>query len=418
MSGERLNSRSAVLGAFPVTVVKVGGSLLRSADDLERAAAFVASRRREGESILVVVSALWGVTDQLDRLSWLAADPSTNGACGRTLEKLRQQHESVARKIGGSQSAPLVEAIRAPLADAMALVDGIRRCGVFPEWAYTRIMSSGERLAAHLMAAAIRSAGADARALTAEDLGLRARGPARNGACDLAASAAGFREIRPELRRRVLVLTGFYGLDPEGRVVLFGRGGSDDTGSASAASLEAGTLELWKDVPGCMSSDPKIVTEARPVPELSFSEAETLGGYGCPLVHSTCLEVLRGRPILVEIGLPEGLGGRRTRLVTQRSNPAGVTVLVAQNEPPRVAAVGDGIVSETALIGQMRESLARSQIRGPLTPRFSGTAGVSFDVDREERVAALTALHDTFFPPSPAGGQIMTLPTPTGGELS
>jgi aspartate kinase len=407
VSKERLASRCTDSCAFPVTVVKVGGSLLRSAPDLERAAAFVARRRREGESMLVVVSALWGVTDQLDRLAWLAADPSTNGACGRAVEKLRQQHEAVAQWIGGgSQSALLVEAIHALLADVTTLVDGIRRCGVFPEWTYTRIMSSGERLAAHLMAAAIRCAGADARAITAEDLGLRARGPARNGTCDLAGSAAGFREIRPELRRRVLVLTGFYGLASEGRVVLFGRGGSDDTGSASAAALEAETLELWKDVPGCMSSDPKIIAGARPVPELSFNEAEMLGGYGCPLVHSTCLEVLRNRPIRVEIGLPEGLGGRCTRLVQQRSGPAGVTVLVAQKEPPRVAAVGEGIVSATALVEQMRESLARSQIRGPLTPRFSGTAGVSFDVDSDERVAALTCLHDTFFPPPPTEGQI------------
>ncbi|HEX4960436.1 MAG TPA: hypothetical protein VF173_06330 [Thermoanaerobaculia bacterium] len=393
--------------AFPVTVVKVGGSLLRSALDLERAAAFVAHRRREGESMLVVVSALWGVTDQLDRLAWLAADPSTNGACGRAVEKLRQQHEAVAQWIGGgSQSALVGAAIHALLADVTARVDRIRRCREFPEWTYTRLMSSGERLAAHLMAAAIRCAGADARAITAEDLGLRACGPARNGACDLAASAAGFREIRLELCRRVLVLTGFYGLAAEGRVVLFGRGGSDDTGSAAAACLAAETLELWKDVPGCMSSDPKLIAGARPVPELSFNEAEMLGGYGCPLVHSTCLEVLRHRPIRVEIGLPEGLGGRCTRLVQQRRGPAGVSVLLAQNEPPRVAAVGEGIVAATALVEQMRESLARSQIRGPLTPRFSGTAGVSFDVDADECVAALTCLHDTFFPPSPTGEPI------------
>lgn len=407
MSGERSASPSADSCAFPVTVVKVGGSLLRSAPDLERAAAIVARRRREGESMLVVVSALWGVTDQLDRLARLAADPSTNGACGRAVEKLRQQHEAVARRIGGgSQSALLVEAIHALLADVTAQVDGIRRCGAFPEWSYTRIMSSGERLAAHLMAAAIRCAGADARAITAEGLGLRARGPARNGSCDLTGSAAGFHKIRPELQRRVLVLTGFYGLDSEGRVVLFGRGGSDDTGSASAASLAADTLELWKDVPGCMSSDPKIIAGARPVPELTFNEAEMLGGYGCPLVHSTCLEVLRNRPIRVEIGLPDGLGGRPTRVVRQRTGPTGVTLLVAHHEPPRVAAVGEGIVSATALVCQMRESLVRSQIRGPLTPRFSGTAGVSFDVDSDECVAALTCLHDTFFPPSSEGGQI------------
>ena len=406
VSGERSASRSADSWAFPVTVVKVGGSLLRSAPDLERAAAFVARRRREGESMLVVVSALWGVTDQLDRLASLAADPSTNGACGRAVETLRQQHEAVAQGLGGgSQSALLGAAIHPLLADVTARVEGIRRSGGSSEWTYTRLLSSGERLAADLMAAAIRCAGADARAITAEGLGLRARGPARNGACDLEGSAAGFREIRSELCRRVLVLTGFYGLASEGRVVLFGRGGSDDTASAAAACLEAETLELWKDVPGCMSSDPKVIAGARPVPELSFNEAEMLGGYGCPLVHSTCLEVLRNRPIRVEIGLPEGLEGRRTRLVQQRSGPAGVTVLVAHNEPPRVAAVGEGLVAATALVEQMRESLARAQIRGPLTPRFSGTAGVSFDVGSDECVAALTCLHDTFFPPSPTGGQ-------------
>jgi aspartate kinase len=308
-----------------LTVIKVGGSVLGERADLRRAAAAIAARHRRGEALFVVVSALAGVTDHLVRSCYEALDPSSNGCCRDTVARLRQRHQEVARGLNDGV------ALDSPLTDVEDQLNAIRRRGEVAESAYARLLSSGERLSVHLMAAAIREAGVDARAVTAEELGVYARGTPSHGACRLDASTAGFRKVRPELRDRVVVLTGFYGVDEAGGVVLFGRGGSDDTGSVSAVALDAENLELWKDVPGCMSGDPKLVPGARRIPELSFVEAATLHDYGSSIVHADCLEPLRGRPIRVTIGALEGIRIDGTRLLeSPRRRVAAVTALTVR----------------------------------------------------------------------------------------
>lgn len=383
-----------------LAIIKIGGSLLRDRRDLERAAAAVAQRRRGGDAVLVVVSALKGVTDLLEKSAREALDASLNGHRKEMLGSLRERHEEIARQLNDGA----LPRVRVPLGEVDNVVASIRQAGDISQTAYARLLSSGERLSVPLMAAAIRGAGHAACGVTSEEMGLKAIGPRVEGSCDVEASAAGFRRLRSLLEKQVVVLTGFYGLDSQGEVVLFGRGGSDDTAGAVAAGLEADRLELWKDVGGFMTADPRHVETARVVPELSFDEVAQLGKYGSGIVHHGSLEPLRGRPTEIRIC---GLGGEDccgTRLTGNRlaGNRKGSEVKVAvltgrRGQHPMVAAVGDGVASEEAISERMVGCLRRLGVSGLGEVRPAGHAGLSCEVSSKDLIPALNELHQYFF---------------------
>ncbi len=283
-----------------LTVVKVGGSLLDGPADLDAVVAALVMRRRRGERLLVVVSALKGVTDTLETAALEALDPRAgNEMVAALVARLRRRHERLVAGRPGCEGALL--GLRVALDAVERLLTGIRLTGELTDRTHDLLLAQGERLSAPLVAEALRLGGVDARAVNAEEAGLVARGPFRVGRCDLEASRVGLLGLAHELHDRVLVLTGFYGVNAHGDVVLFGRGGTDYTAGIVAAGIDADGLELWKDVPGFMSADPRAVPAARLVPELSFAEACELGYYGARILHPRCLEPLRGSRQLVSL---------------------------------------------------------------------------------------------------------------------
>jgi aspartate kinase len=397
-----------MVGTAPVTVVKVGGSLLEGEGDLRRVAAALGDRRRDGGPLLVIASALKGVTDLLDQAATQARDRRLhNGHLGETLERLRRRHVEMAADVADDGSA--LSRVEGGLDEVEALVDAIGAAGELPDAAYARLLSCGERLSAILLAAAIQAAGHAARPVAAEEAGLRAEGSPRAGSCDLQASAPGFRRLRRDLRDRVLVLTGFYGVGGDGGVVLFGRGGSDDTACAVAAGLDAGRLELWKDVPGLMSADPREVRGARVIHEVSFDEVAQLGAYGSRVVHHGCLEPLRGRATQVFISaipggsaVPGGGPGSGTRLVERLQRGAARVVALASRRggdgsPALVGVVGDGVAGHPEIRSRVLACLLAAGARGDLAAQPSGHSGLSCTVHPDDLVPVLSGLHDNFF---------------------
>lgn len=298
----------------PLTVIKVGGALLDRSRDLAAVVSALARRRQLGERLVVVVSAVKGVTDELRRSGMEALDPRSGGEIVRELVlDLRRRHLEL---IDGLADPDTVELTLTRSLDGIErLLTGIRLTGELSDRSHDLLLAHGERLSAPLVAAALQAAMVDARAVSAEEAGLVAVGPFQVGACDVEASRAGLAHLEHELHDRVLVLTGFYGMNVDGDVVLFGRGGTDYSAGVVAAGLGASSLELWKDVPGFMSADPRWVADARLVSELSFEEACELGYYGARILHPRCLEPLRGLPLAVSVRSVEEPDGPGTRIV-------------------------------------------------------------------------------------------------------
>lgn len=382
-----------------LTVVKVGGSLLQGVADLRRIASALAERRRDGGSLLVVASALRGVTDLLELAATQALDRKrSNGHLGETLEALRRRHLEIARGIAADGS--VLDRVQGVLDEAEELIGLIGASGALSDATYARLLSYGERLSVVLLAAGLQATGQEAHPVTSEEADLRAAGPPRAGSCDIPASAAGLQRMRSDLPDRVLVLTGFYGIGRDGGVVLFGRGGSDDTACAVAAGLDADRLELWKDVPGLMSADPQEIRGAHVIQEISFEEVAQLGAYGSRVVHHGCLDSLRGRSTQVVLSSIPGNGSASgTRLVEKLTRGgARVVALASRRSPSLVGVVGDGIAGNPEIRSRMLACLAGAGARGDLVVQPSGRSGLSCTVHPDDLLPALSDLHASFFP--------------------
>ncbi|HVL87787.1 MAG TPA: aspartate kinase, partial [Candidatus Thermoplasmatota archaeon] len=164
--------------------------------------------------------------------------------------------------------------------------------------------SFGERLSVRLLAAACREAGVRAAPLDAEAAGVLTDGVFGGATPDLAATEKRFAtEIAPRVETGdVPILTGYYGVDAQGHVTTFGRGGSDYSAAIAAYALPARRLEVWKDVDGYLTADPRICPDARPIVEMSYDEAAELSYLGGEILHPRTVEPVarKGIPIVVK----------------------------------------------------------------------------------------------------------------------
>jgi aspartate kinase len=254
-----------------LVVAKFGGSALSDAQDYVRVAGIICDKTRKGERIAAVVSATFGTTNEL-----IAARSE------KDFDAIFEKHARMAAQLG-SGTRDRMESLRASLKTARG--DGVSAF----------VQSFGERLSAILLEGFLAKAGVRTVVLDSEGAGIAATGSSDKGVADIRETRKNLQaRLKPLLETSVVVLTGYYGISKKGGVVLFGRGGSDYSAAVIAACLGANTVEFWKDVPGFMSADPKIVGKARFIDALSFNEVEELGYLGARVMHPRAVLPLRG----------------------------------------------------------------------------------------------------------------------------
>lgn len=254
-------------------VQKFGGTSVGGADPIRRLGRIVASSLARRP--VVVVSAVGGVTNKLFALGELAR---AGGEWKPDLEALCAQHRALLGEL--ALESALLERLLSELSD---LVRGIALIRELTPRTQDQLASFGERLSARIVAAHLAREGIASRALDAWDAGLVTDG--RFGcARPLPESEGTIRAALADLSE-VPVITGYVGKDAQGSITTLGRGGSDFSAAIFGAALGAEEIQIWTDVDGVMSADPRIVPEARFVPTLSFAEAAELAFFGAKVLH-------------------------------------------------------------------------------------------------------------------------------------
>ncbi len=277
-----------------ITVLKFGGTSVGSAEALGNLAKIVA---RDRSPKALVVSAMSGVTNSL--LAWTNR-PEEDEAL---LESLRTRNlETFAGLLREDELKSLDTKLRVRLGALRQAMEHYDEPEIRPAIRDT-IASWGERLSSLSVASLLASRGIEAVALTSEEAGIAAVGRFGNGAADLDATASNFASnVAPLINDgRTPVITGYYGIGQNGRPITFGRGGSDYSGAVVAYALDAGSLEIWTDVDGFMTADPRIVPGARTIDEMDYSEAAELAYFGAKVLHPRTIEPARrkGTEVLV-----------------------------------------------------------------------------------------------------------------------
>ena len=265
-------------------VLKFGGSSVSTLSNWNNIARIVAERRAGGARVLVVHSALAGITDRLERL----LDAAVGHAHEEELRAIEERHRRLAAELG----VPLGEEVERLLAEVREIAAGVALVRDVSERTRARVMAAGELMATHLGTRFLVSRGLaatwrDARTmLHAERQPGAARSSLLSAVCSFAPDAA----LEAQLEPLQLVITqGFIASDEEGNTVLLGRGGSDTSAAYLAAKLRAQRLEIWTDVPGLFSADPRATPTARLLRALHYDEAQEISTSGAKVLHPRCI---------------------------------------------------------------------------------------------------------------------------------
>ncbi|MBC7562785.1 MAG: aspartate kinase [Gemmatimonadaceae bacterium] len=269
---------------LPITVHKFGGAALADLTAFRHAAGIIVTSG--GQHPVIVVSAMRGVTDAL-RTAATVTPPKSRAA----LTRLEKRHRAVARGVTGSASrrAELLATITSVFAELTTICTR-RRTGALGAALQDMVMSRGEVLASLLMVEALAQRSIKAIAIDATKL-VYTDGTPGSATPDVARTTkAAARVLRPRIVRGIVpVVPGFVGRGKKAAVITLGRGGSDVTAALLARVLHADAVMLWKDVPGLLTADPRVVPDARLIPSLHVREASELAYHGARILHPRAL---------------------------------------------------------------------------------------------------------------------------------
>ena len=316
-------------------VMKFGGTSVGDAAAIRRSAEIV--RSRLDRSPVVVLSAMSGVTNALFAVAEDAVDGRLPDALA-AVERLRDRHlvELSALPGAGNTAAVVADEIGTLFDEVAALARALAVLGHATPRSIDAIVATGEQLSVRLVVAAYQAAGlpavsVDARCVLITDGAHTRAVPLPDAIADAAQSV-----IVPHLRNgAVPVLAGFIGATTAGVTSTLGRGGSDFSASLIGAALHAEAIEIWTDVDGMLTADPRVVPTARLIDQIRFDEASELASFGAKVLHpSTIAPAVRlGIPVYVlNASRPAGNGTRITtdaprRAVTAIAGRRGTSVV-------------------------------------------------------------------------------------------
>ncbi len=375
--------------------MKFGGTSVGSADRI-RGVLRLVSEASGASRVIAVVSAFGGVTNALIDASRQALAGSSEWRAD--VQAIAKRHaDAVLELVGPGERASLLQVIEQAHGDLRELLHGVSLVHECTPRTLDSIVSFGERLSAQVVAAAFREQGLSARAVDARSLVVtdRAFGAAR---VDFGRTNARIRDWWKE-ETALPVVTGFVGATESGETTTLGRGGSDYTAAIFGAALLAEAIEIWTDVDGVMSADPRIVSTAFSLGSLRYDELMELSHFGAKVVYPPTVHPARAAniPLVIKNTLNPTFTGTR---ISEEASPAplGVRGVASIPDVALLRLEGDGMVGVPGIAMRLFGALARREVSVILISQASSEHSICFAIEpgavarARESVAAEFAL--------------------------
>lgn len=378
--------------------MKFGGTSVGDANCIGRAAQIIAAGAREG-ACLVVVSAMSGVTNRLIAAAH-RAESGEKSAGEEILNALHKQHEEALTKLVRNSDARsrIGSRIQAVLDHGRRLFDGTALLHELTPRALDAISSLGERLSAPLVAGAISELGLRGEPVEATEVivtdgfhgGAEPLMDRTRVACE--------KSLRPMLNSGVVpVVTGFIGATTEGLLTTLGRGGSDYSATILGAALSADEVIIWTDVNGVLTADPRLVPDARTIPEISYREAAELAYFGAKVLHPKTLSPVMQAAIPVWIRNSFAPELKGTKITPKgQSIGGGVKALTAIQDVALISVGGPGIVGLPDVVGRTFSTTAEVRANVLLISQSSSQNDICFIVSGADAKRTVDALRKEF----------------------
>jgi aspartate kinase len=376
--------------------MKFGGTSVADPDAVRRLVAIVGRQRaKNGLPPVVVVSALAGVTDALVAIAELAQDGEGEKAAAE-LRSLLTRHLAMASAVTAESRAVAAAAVGREFEELIGLVHALAVLREVSPRSLDAVLAAGEIASSRIVAAAladdrIPSVWLDARQVLVTDAEYNGAAP------DVVATSERARaRLAPAIRAgQTPVIGGFVGATEKGVTTTLGRGGSDYSAAILGACVDAGEIQIWTDVDGMLTADPRIVPQPRVVPQLSFAEASELAYFGAKVLHpSTILPaVAKNIPVrILNSSRPENPG----TLITADSASADgrLTAIAAKRDVTVIDITSSRMLMAHGFLRRLFEVFER--FKTPVDVVTTSEVSVSVTIDDTRRLETIVDCLRTF----------------------
>lgn len=340
-------------------VVKFGGSSVANAQNLARVVAIV-QQQAVTDSIVVVVSALGGITDQL----LVSANKAAIADLGYKddLLLIEQRHlDTVKQLLPVTQQSSVLSFVKTACNELEDICNGIYLLRELSPRIQDRIVSFGELLSSRILAAALQAnqlltAWKDAREL------IRTNQQFTRAQVDFPVSHHQINQYFQTVDASVVVVPGFIAADAQGKTTTLGRGGSDYTAAIIGAALRSPVVEIWTDVSGMMTADPRLVSSAKIIPQISYQEAMELSHFGAKVIYPPTIQPLLEQNIPVWIKNTFAPNDAGTCITVEGAEEKFVCGISSISQMALLSLEGSGMVGIPGFSKKLFEALASEQI--------------------------------------------------------
>ncbi len=377
-------------------VLKFGGSSVGTSGAISKMIAIVKARVQTKPSI-VVVSAISGVTDQLILLGQTAAQG--NEAYQTMIQSLRQKHEdAVLALLPTAQQASGLSMVKALIQEIESHCASIFNESMLTLRMQDCLMSYGEILSSKIIAAAFDAEGIDQVWLDSRWM-IKTNSAYSNAVLDKALTNQSIQQYfaNPSNQHALYIAPGFIASDAAGHTTTLGRGGSDYSGAIYAAAINASVLEIWTDVSGMMTADPRIVNNAKEIPRISYHEAMELSHFGAKIIYPpTILPVMQAN---IPLWIKNTFEPAHPGTLIENESPKDISVIRGISSIKDICLLsleGAGMVAIPGFTKRLFDALAKKQISIIIITQSSSEHSISIGVSVQDTHLAKIAVDAEF----------------------
>jgi len=375
-------------------VLKFGGSSVAGAEVIKKVMAIVQTALPK-EKTIVVVSAFSGVTDNLIQCGTLAA--AGDEQFTDLLKKLEQRHlEAVQQLVPVTQQSSVLSMVKQRCNELEDICKGVFVLKELSPRTHDRIVSYGEWLSSQIIAAAFSFNGTKAEWVDARKL-IVTDDHYMYAAVDFEATNQNIKRYFEHSTDELFLVPGFIAANKNGTTTTLGRGGSDYTAAIFAAALEVSNLEIWTDVSGMMTADPRHVVNAKSIPQISYREAMELSHFGAKVVYPPTIQPVMGRGIPVWVKntfAPADLGTVIKDEADEKGNS--ITGISSIGKMALLSLEGGGMVGIPGFSKRLFEALSAEKINVILITQSSSEHSICVAIEEANAAKAKQTVDNAF----------------------
>jgi len=376
-------------------VLKFGGTSVADAKNIQRVIGIVQQKLETESELVVVLSALGGVTDALLATATLASEGDSRYR--ERLQELEQRHLATVKELMPlDQQSSVLSLVKKKCNEIEDICNGIFLLRELSARTRDAVIAYGELISSQIFAAKLKSLGMAATWIDARDL-IVTNTAFGNANVDFEQTNRNLARHFPKSQAALTVVPGFTGRDSQGDTTTLGRGGSDYTAAILGAGLNASVVEIWTDVSGMMTADPRLVTHAKIIGNISYQEAMELSHFGAKVIYPPTIQPLMSRniPVVIKNTFSPGDPGTWVQSV---SRPEGSIIrgISSINHVALISLEGSGMVGIPGFSKRLFEALSNERINVILITQSSSEHSICVGIEEAHADRAKAAIDEAF----------------------